>query len=375
MRIGIDASRALRGERTGTEQYSVEIIRHLCTQPESRQHEWLLYTDVEPGPELQQRLTHGRRVTWRRLPAARMWSHRRLGSAVRADDLDVFFVPSHVVPFWVGPRRFPPTVVTIHDLGYRHFPSAHTRRQRHYLDASTRWSLHAATAVICVSRATADDVMRIYSTPADRLHVVYEAPTLERRPDAAGAAVPPAAGGGSHGLYVGTIQPRKNLERVIAAFDRISARVEWDLLLVGKPGWKSAPIFARAAASASAARIHLPGYLPAEALAEHYQRARFFCFPSLFEGFGLPVLDAQLQGVPVLTSNNSSLPEIAGDAAILVDPTDVDAIADAMLRLSRDEELRRRLIAAGYENVKRFSWEKAAAETMAVLTQAAAEGK
>ena len=99
--------------------------------------------------------------------------------------------------------------------------------------------------------------------------------------------------------------------------------------------------------------------------------ARFFAFPSLFEGFGLPVLEAQQKGIPVMTSYNSSLPEIAGDAALLVDPTDIDAIADAMLRLSQDEALRQQLIAAGHENVKRFSWEKAAQETLAVLEKAA----
>jgi len=106
-----------------------------------------------------------------------------------------------------------------------------------------------------------------------------------------------------------------------------------------------------------------------------YALARFFCYPSLHEGFGLPVLEAQSYGVPVMTSNNSALPEVAGDAALLVDPTDVDAIADAMLRLSQDEELRQRLIAAGYENVKRFSWDKAARETLAVLEEAAQNKK
>ena len=141
-----------------------------------------------------------------------------------------------------------------------------------------------------------------------------------------------------------------------------------------KPGWHSDALYAQAAELNLADRIHLPGYVPDDALPSLVQNARFFCFPSLYEGFGLPVLEAQAMGVPLVTANNSSLPEIAGDAALLVDPTDVDAIADAMLRLSQDEALRQRLIAAGYENVKRFSWEKAAAETLAVLEKAAADG-
>ena len=119
------------------------------------------------------------------------------------------------------------------------------------------------------------------------------------------------------------------------------------------------------------AGVHFTGYLPDATVDHLLGKALFFCFPSLFEGFGLPVLEAQQKGVPVLTSTNSSLPEVAGDGALLVDPTDVDAIAAAMLQLSRDPALRQRLIAAGHKNVQRFSWEKAAAETLAVLEAAA----
>jgi glycosyltransferase involved in cell wall biosynthesis len=118
-------------------------------------------------------------------------------------------------------------------------------------------------------------------------------------------------------------------------------------------------------------RIHRLGYVAEDELPPLLYGARLFCFVSLYEGFGLPVLEAQAAGVPVMTANNSSLPEVAGDAAILVDPTDVDAIADAMLRLSSDEALRQRLIAAGHANVARFSWQKAARETLAVLLKAA----
>jgi glycosyltransferase involved in cell wall biosynthesis len=176
------------------------------------------------------------------------------------------------------------------------------------------------------------------------------------------------------------VQPRKNLARLITAYERLCARQEiaWDLVLAGGAGWLSAPILAQARQSRYAERIHLPGYVPDADLPALLAGAYFFCFPSLYEGFGLPVLEAQQLGVPVITSNhsaanNSALPEIAGEAALLVDPTDVEAIAQAMLTLSQDEALRQRLIEAGYANVQRFSWEKAAAETLAVLV-AAVEG-
>jgi len=147
--------------------------------------------------------------------------------------------------------------------------------------------------------------------------------------------------------------------------------LSWDLVIVGGSGWRSAGLEAQVQARGLSDRIHFTGYVADEELPTLYTNARFFCFPSLFEGFGLPVLEAQSYGAPVMTANNSSLPEIAGDAALLVDPTDVDAIADAMLRLSQDEVLRQQLITAGYRNVQRFSWVKAAQETLAVLVAAA----
>jgi glycosyltransferase involved in cell wall biosynthesis len=176
-----------------------------------------------------------------------------------------------------------------------------------------------------------------------------------------------------YALYVGTIQPRKNLVRLAQAYAGLvkAYAVPWDLVIAGGKGWLSDEVVQAIEDLALPGRIHLPGYVPEAQLPALLNGARLFCFVSLYEGFGLPILEAQAAGVPVMTANNSSLPEVAGDAAILVDPTDVDAIADAMLRLSSDEALRQQLIAAGRANVARFSWEKAARETLAVLIKAA----
>ncbi|MBI1293484.1 glycosyltransferase [bacterium] len=384
MIIGIDASRATSDTVTGTERYSREIIRHLLALPAATAHCWRLYTRKAVDLSLfgAGNLPH---VEIRPLSTRRLWTHRALAWEVVRHRPDVLFVPAHVIPL-LPPPLLPRSVVTIHDVGYRHFPEAHTRPQRIYLDGSTRWSVSAARRVVAISQFTANDLTRFYGIKAGKVEVVYEgvpeSQKSTRQPTAAvgaqkakGAdrveAVSAVVGNRPYALYVGTIQPRKNLARLIEAYSRICGRVDWDLVLVGKRGWLSEDLYTAAVQHGVGERVHFPGYLPDDVVDELMAGARFFAFPSLFEGFGLPVLEAQQKGTPVMTSYNSSLPEIAGDAAILVDPMDIDAIADAMLRLSEDEALRQQLIAAGLKNVKRFSWEKAAQETLAVLEKAA----
>ena len=387
MLIGIDASRALRAQPTGTERYSLEIIRHLLQLPAAAEHTWRLYSDVVPAPSPFPERTPGApaaNVQLCVLPARRLWTHHTLAREVLHRPPDVLFVPAHVIPFVLPPRRLPPAVVTVHDLGYRRFPAAHSRRQRLYLDWSTRWSAGAATRVIAISEATAHDLHHFYGVNPRKIDVIYEATVPLTAPDSLPGALPDALPGAlpdaflpglprPYALFVGTIQPRKNLVRLAQAYAQLvrTHAVPWDLVLAGGEGWLSAEVTGPIAALELPERIHRLGYVTQAALDALLRHALLFCYISLYEGFGLPVLEAQARGVPVMTANNSSLPEVAGDAALLVDPLDVDAIADAMLRLSRDEMLRRQLIAAGHANVARFSWQKAAQATLAVLRAAA----
>ena len=370
MLIGIDASRALRAKRTGVERYCLEIIRGLLALPAAATHRWRLYVDDASAAAL----TGDGLPAYAELcvlPAQRLWTHVALRREVLRRPPDVLFVPGHVIPFVWPRRRLPPAVVTLHDLGYLYHPDAHTWAQRLYLTWSTRWSAAAATRIIAISRTTADELHEQLGVAWAKLQVVHEAVTDLPMPSAACVQATQARYGlmRPYALYVGTIQPRKNIARLLAAHARISPHADLDLALIGAPGWRSDALIAQATAQA---HVHLLGYVPDADLPALLAGATCFVFPSLYEGFGLPVLEAQNLGVPVMTSHNSALPEIAGDAALLVDPTDVDAIAQAMLQLSRDETLRQRLIAAGHVNVQRFSWTKAAAETLAVLEAAAA---
>lgn len=372
--VGVDASRSAADQPTGTENYARAILRHLIRLPDAADIEWRLY-HRDGADSLPPELTKPANVVPVPLPNRRMWTHRSLGPEVRRRGPDILFVPAHVLPFAWTRRSMPALIMTVHDLGYLHFPEAHPWRQRTYLNLTTRWAAARADRLICDSEATRQDLMRFYKAEPSRLHTVHLG---WNQPPNAGPACNPRSVLAKFklrrpfALFVGTLQPRKNLERLIHAYGRLHAREDpgWDLVLAGRVGWLADPILAAARSSPAAAAIRILGYVEEEDAAVLRRQARFFCYPSLHEGFGLPILEAQSQGVPVLTSSRSSLPEVAGDAALLVDPEDVDEIAQAMLRLSRDEELRAELVAKGHENVKRFSWEKAARETLAVLKRA-----
>jgi glycosyltransferase involved in cell wall biosynthesis len=368
LHIGIDASRVDRGHRTGTEQYSAQLLEALGEI--DRRNHYTLYANGRAKPRL--RLPSNFRA--RLIPFPRLWTHARLSLELASHSPNVLFVPAHVVPL-----AHPRTVVTIHDLGYRAFPGAHPPLARRYLDWSTRWSAAVARRVIVPSEATARDLTATYSTPQDRIAVIphgyhprfhpLDAATVDTGLARLGIARP-------YLLFVGTLQPRKNLARVLAAFERLAAG-GWpgQLVLVGQRGWLSDPIFAASARPASPARgrVHLTGYLDDEDVLIVYNGAEALVFPSLYEGFGLPALEAMACGTPVLTSSTTSLPEVVGNAALTVDPLSIDSIADGLARLVGDANLRADLRQRGLARSGQFTWRRAAEQTLAVLEEVARE--
>jgi glycosyltransferase involved in cell wall biosynthesis len=358
MHIGIDASRATVARRTGTEHYARRLIEALLAQDG---HRYTLYfRDAPPAGAFtgaEQRV----------IPFPRLWTHLRLSyELLTRPRPDVLFVPAHVLPL-AHPL---PSVVTVHDLGYRHFPEAHPARQRLYLDWSTRFSARAATRVLADSHATQRDLERFYGVPAEKVSVVY--PGLDeglQRVDSAAVraryGLPP-----DYLLHVGTLQPRKNLARLIEAAGRL--RGQWpglQLVLAGQAGWQAGPLLAQARAHADFVR--LLDYVPETDLAALLSGARVFVFPSLYEGFGFPVLEAMACGTPVVCANTSSLPELAGEAALLVDPLDTEALAAAISRVLAEPALAQNLVVRGHEQSQKFSWADAARQTVRVLEEAA----
>jgi glycosyltransferase involved in cell wall biosynthesis len=373
--IGIDASRAVTHQRTGTEAYAYFLLRALIPLAAAQNHALRLYFNQPPPPHLLPKADHVEIVI---MPFPRLWTHVRLAYELHRRPPDVFFTPAHVIPFtYRGP-----SAATIHDLGYHHFPQTHPRRQLAYLRWATRHNGRIARLIFADSQATKDDLVRLEGLSPDKIHVVYPGldPSLAPVTDEGKitavlrqyAITPPYL------LFISTLQPRKNLVRLIRAYT--AANLPYPLVLAGKTGWLSDPIREEIVNSQWSiangqpfeirnpkSEILLPGFVADADKAALLSGATAFLYPSLYEGFGFPLLEAQACGAPVLAANTSSLPEIAGDSALLVDPLDETALAAALQRLVSDETLRQSLVARGLENVKRFSWEKTAVQILSLL--------
>lgn len=370
--VGIDASRAVRpaSQRTGTELYARQLIRHLAPRLAERRPptSLRLYSDAAPDPGWVLPS-----ADWRVMPFPRLWTHVRLSVEMMRHPPAVLFVPAHVLPLW-HPAR---SLVTVHDLGYLHFPDAHPPRQRRYLDWSTRWNARVATRVLADSQATARDLKSLLGTPDDKVRVVYPGFEGSQRfapAQPADVVLQRYEIRSPYVLYVGTLQPRKNLARLAHAFGQVLATWQGpdprpQLVLAGRPGWLADQVQRDVREAGLGDALRFTGYVPDADLKVLLAQATLLAFPSLYEGFGFPILEAQAAGVAVLTSTTSSCPEVAGAGALLVDPLDVTAMAGGLRRLLVDEALRAGLVQAGRDNLKRFSWERAAQQVLSVLDE------
>jgi glycosyltransferase involved in cell wall biosynthesis len=276
----------------------------------------------------------------------------------------VTFVPAHTLPVLFSGRG----AITVHDLGFKYFPQAHRTRQRIYLDWTTRYSAWRATVVLADSQATAHDLTGFYGIPAEKIRVVY--PGVDKPIIGSVEAIRrkyklPER----YFLFIGTLQPRKNIARIVQAYAQWWSGHQSEqigLVLAGGKGWLYDEAW-----TAGIPNVHLTGYIDDADKGALYAGALALVFPSLYEGFGFPVIEAMHCGTPVITSNTSSLPELTGDAAFLVNPAETYVIADAMEDLTSDESLRRSLREKGYLQAAKFTWEKAAEQVIHALEEAA----
>lgn len=302
-------------------------------------------------------------------PSARiLWEQTGLPASMALHRLDVLHGPMHVVPILT---RIP-SVMTVHDLAFLRFPGQLPGNRRAFLVAATRMSTHKVDRIITVSHNTADDVIDWLKVPEGKVEAIPLAPS---------SRVKPVSGRSldvfrmkwnidcPYVLAVGTLEPRKNLPLLLRAFARIKDEVDHQLVLVGPEGWLTAELRQTLNELDLGDRVRLTGFVSDEELGGWYSAADLFAFPSLYEGFGLPSLEAMRCGAPVLASNSSCFPEVVGNAGVLISPTDESLWAETMRELLRDPDRRGELARQGLARAGEFSWRRTAEETHRVYTE------
>lgn len=361
MFIAIDASRAAKKERTGVEEYTYQVINHLSDIDQTNQY--ILYTNQPMPEELTKNLTANFRV--KTIPLFRFWTQYRLPRELKKDKPDVVWFPASAMPASYHGK----TVVTIHGLEFEFFPEAYSVYQHWYLCWSTRRAVERAHRIIAVSNNTKRDLVKIYGARPGQVEVV---PNGYSRQEPRGDTGPLLKKYGlkprEYFIFTGRLEVRKNIKRLIAAYADLRRRSGWPgkLVLAGGLGFGGSEIKEVAEQSAFRKDIVFSGFLPKLELGTLIQQASALVYPSLYEGFGLPILEAFSVNTPVVCSRVASLPEVGGEAVVYVDPRDERDIRrglELVLKESlekRQEERRRQL--------GKFSWERCARGVKDVLT-------
>ncbi len=356
MLIGIDGNEANVKNRVGSNIYSFQLLKALSKLKPNA----VIYLKKKPLPDLPKQDSNwqykvvGPKLFWTQigLPLVLSFSSPKP---------DVFFTPGHYLPRWCPY----PAVMAILDLGYIQFPEMFKKRDLWQLKNWTAYSVKKAKKILTISESSRSAIIDYYHLPPEKVVVTY--PGLKMSKVNPKDNLKKYGVEGSFILYVGTLQPRKNLNGLIKAFAKLKNK-NLKLVIVGKKGWLYENIFKQVKDLGLAEKVIFTGYVPDEDLPAFYKNAQCFILPSLYEGFGLPVLEAMHYGCPVVASNVSSLPEVVGKAGILVNPNDVNDITRGIKEAFKRKD---ELVKKGLRQCRQFSWEKCAKQTLAVLEDVA----
>ncbi|MHB8793728.1 MAG: glycosyltransferase family 4 protein [Thermoleophilia bacterium] len=369
MRIGVDLS-AIQSTKSGVDWYTHRVIHEMMNLlgPDEQLY---LFSNRETGFEPEAAGRDNVTVVLSGFAYQEPWRQFILPGLLRRHNIDVCFFTNFVLSV----AATCPMVLTIHDLSFRLFPRTHSLRNviwaRSLVPISTRRSSH----IIAVSNNTKLDLVRLMNLPSHKISVVHEGSPEEFNPEPQAEDEEAMAHYGifkPYILFVGTLEPRKNLNVLIRSFDRVAkSRQDVHLVLAGRRGWMAQAIFDELERRDLLGRVHITGYVRERYLPALYRQATAFVYPSLYEGFGLPPLEAMSSGTPVIVSRSSSLPEVVGDAGLYVNPLDEGELAQAMESIVSDPELAADLRRKGLEQAGKFSWKKAAEQTLQILRDAA----
>ena len=372
MRVGYDIG-PITEAPTGVGRYAYQLLRRLVALDSGVEYRGFSVGTKAPALGELGSVVSCRHV---RVPARAMYRVWNVLGVPKVDRLlggvDVY----HATNYYLPPTASAKTVLTVYDLAFLAHPEWCSPKIVRVFSTTIRRAARRADAILACSESGKQDIVRLLEVPPEKVTVALgavdeglapvergrAAAELERR---YGIATPFL-------LFVGTLEPRKNIAALVRAFAQVGAEIPHSLVLAGSIGWNAEPIFEAIESAGLGPRIVRPGYVPDSDLPLFYSAADAFVFPSRYEGFGLPVLEAMTCGCPVIASNNSSLPEVAGDAAVWVDPDDETGIATAIRDLMSDDVLRRRLAEQGRERAKRFSWKTCAETVLGVYRSVAA---
>lgn len=364
MIIAVDANEANVENLVGVSVYTFELLSYFHKHA-TKDVQFVFYLKSPPRAHMPKATAH---VTYLVVKPQKMW----LGLALpihfflhRNPPFDVFFSPAHYTP-----RLCPaPIVTTIHDLAYEFFPQEFLKQDLYKLQHWTRESCTRSQKLIAVSENTKKDLEEKYNVDSNRIVTIHNGftPNTQSHKD-----VDSPMHDSPYLLYVGTLQPRKNIVRLIEAFSLVKKRhSNLKLVLVGKKGWLFESIEKAIAESEFSSDIHVTGFVTDVEKQQLFRKASCFVMPSLYEGFNIPLLEAQSARCPVAASNTSCIPEVAGDACVYFDPSSPTEIAKAIYSVLDNDQLRAQLVKKGEENIARFSWEQAGSLTLQLLIETA----
>jgi len=368
MVIGIDASRYNHAQATGVEWYSFHLLNELIPML-GREHNSLVNLYAPKDFDIKTDVPFN--VKKRILKAQRLWTVFRLSLELLLHPVDVLFVPSHTLPL-IFPKK---SVITIHDTAFRHFKSFYSPFQYFLLNRTTKKAVKKAWKIIVPSEATKLDLINLFGCADEKIVVIlHGAPDFPRLLSWSSEETSKLlkqfhiTKDDLYVFYVGRLETKKNLVRLVEGFVRfLNEFPDWKLVLAGKRGVGFASIWKKIEELGLTKDVILPGYITEKKKMFLLAGCRILAFPSLYEGFGLPVLEGFAMRRPVLTSNVSSMPEVAGNAAHLVDPLSSEAIGVGLKRLASDGFYVNQLISKGEQQLRKFSWEKSAQATLDLL--------
>lgn len=372
MIIGIDGNEANTKTRVGIGQYAYQVLSHIHgMERQGKSDTFVVYLKHPPRSDMPKTHSQWRYSVFGPSP---LWTQIALPLKLflTAHPPEVFFTPSHYAP------RFSkiPQVISIMDLSFVQYPTLFTKKDLYQLTRWTHYSVKRASKILTISQFSKNSIVDYYPIDPNRISVAYPGYDknifhrmmgIEEKVNEMKRACHII---GKYILFVGTIQPRKNIAKLIDAFEIVRKNRDLTLVLIGKKGWLCEDIFNRMKSSHYTNSIRWLDFVDNGTLSLLYQGAQCFVLPSLYEGFGLPAVEAMASGCPVIVSRNTSLPEVVHDAGVYVDPSRTDTIAEGIESVLENKQLRDTMIRKGYERVKQFDWETCVKETLRVVKSA-----